>query len=222
MTNIIIKIENSSNYGIINDNLINYDEQKLLGEYLLNFKLKRIRCWSEKNVGLSGMQILYKNRITSQEVKTIDVIKKDFSGEEQEITLDSNEMINKVILWKDEALRGFEIKTNKGREKKFGWCGEGTKEEFEKFVNHYLIGFFLGFHKKEGILSMGFYFVKEEDYYLLLYLGIFMLRIKLKKKDFKNKIMEKLPTMDISDKALFHTCSLPNNQFFGIFKYIFG
>ncbi len=80
----------------------------------------------------------------------------------------------------------------------------------------------MGFHKKEGILSMGFYFIREKDYYLLLYIGIFMLRIKLKNTEFKNKIKEKLPKLDISDKALFLTCSLPDNQFFGIFKYIFA
>ena len=220
---ILTKIENTSNYGMVNENTTPYDDQRILNEYLLNFKLSKIRCWYERNVGLSGMQLTYTNRITSQEIKTIDVLIKDFNGEEQEISFESNEMVNEVILWKDEALRGFEIKTNKAKEKKFGWCGEGTKVVLDEFKgNNYLVGFFLGFHKKEGILSMGLYYINQKDFYLLLYLGIFMLRVKLKKEEFKKQIKDKLCTMNNSDKMLYYTCCLPDNQFFGIFKYIYA
>jgi hypothetical protein len=226
MTNIdkilLTRIENTSNYGTINDNITFYDDQRILNQYLLNFRLSKIRCWSEKNVGLSGIRLTYKNRITSQEQKTIDVLTKDFSGDETEISFDSNEAINEVTIWKDEALRGFEIKTNRGKEKKFGWCGEGQKVELDEFQgDRTLVGFFLGFHKKEGILSMGFYYINKDSYYLLLYQGIFMLRVKLKKEEFKNKVKEKLSTMNYSDKALYYACCLPDNPFFCIFKYIF-
>ena len=68
---------------------------------------------------------------------------------------------------------------------------------------------------------MGFYYINKKSFYLLLNLGIFMLRIKLKRVEFKNKIKDKLSTLEISDKALYLACCLPDNQFFGIFKYIF-
>ena len=218
------RIENTSNYGLIKENTIFHDEQRILGEYLLNYRIYKIRCWTETNVGISGIQIYHIDRITSQNVKTIDVVKKECIGEEEdEIILNPNEMVNEIILWKEEALRGFEVKTNKNRKKQFGWCGEGTKIELDEFDNgnNYLVGLFLGFHKKDGIQSMGFYYINKKSFYLLFNLGIFMLRIKLKNEEFKNKIKEKLSNLDDSDKVLYNVCCLPNNQFFGIFKYIF-
>ena len=221
--NLLTRIENTSNYGLIKENVTTFDEQRILGEYLLNFKIHKIVCWSEINVGLSGIKIIHINRITSEKVESINVNKKEFGNEEEEeIILEKNEMINNIILWKEEALRGFEIKTNKKTEQKFGWCGEGTRIELDEFDGYnYLVGFFLGFHKKEGILSMGFYYINKKNFYLLLNLGIFMLRVKLKNKEFNKKIKDNLNNLDIVDKAVYFTCCLPDNQFFEIFKYIF-
>ena len=219
----VIKIENTSNYGIIKDIIINYDIKTLLGEYILNYKLYKIRCWTETNQGISGIQITYKDRITSKEILTIDISPKEFSSEE-EIILETNEMINKITLWKEEAFRGFEVTTNKNREKKFGWCGTGTKVDLDEFDNgnNCLVGFYLGYNKKESIInSMGFYYINKKTFYLLLNLGIFMLRIKSKKNEFRKKIEEKLTNLDHSDKALYKACCLPDNPFFSIFKYIF-
>ena len=155
----ITKIENTSNYGLLKEGAQLYDEQRILNEYLLNFKIYKIRCISVKHVGIAGIRILHKDRITYQDVKTIDISVNELNGEEEEITLEQNEIINEVIIWKDEALRGFEIKTNRGRTKTFGWCGEGTKVELDELDNgkNYLVGFFFGFHKKDGIQSMGIY-----------------------------------------------------------------
>ena len=214
-------IENTSNYGLVKENLTYYDEQKILGEYLLNYRIYKIRCRYEKNIGLSGIQIIHKDRITSQEITTIDISKNEYE-EEDEIIFDSKEMINEITLWKDDALRGFKIKTNKGRLKDFGWC-EGTKVELDEFDNgnNYLVGFFLGFHIKEGIQCMGYYYINKRNYYQLLNLGFFQLRVKLKKEEFKKKIEAKLNQLDYSDQVLFKACCLPDNPFFGIFKYIF-
>ena len=219
----LIKIYNTSNYGLIKENTLFYDDQRILDKYILNFKLYRIRCWSVVNVGISGLEIYYKDRITSKEVKTIDAKKKEGGDEEeQEFILESNEMINQAIIWKNDALLGFEIKTNKGREQKFGWCGEGKDVKFDEFDgNNYICGFFCGFHKKDGVISLGFYYINQRNFYLLLYFGIICLRIKLKKEEFKNKIDEKVNRMSYSDKALYKACILPNNQFHEIFKYIF-
>ena len=220
-----IKIENTSNYGLIKENMTFYDDKRLLGEYLLNFKLEKIRCISKNNVGISGIQIFYKDRITSKTIIGIDTKNKiNEDEEEQEITLGSNEMINEVTVWKDEALRGFEVKTNKGRNKKFGWCDEGTKIELKdelKDGDNYVVGIFCGHHKKEGVLCIGFYNVDKKSFYLILNLGIFMLRIKSKKEEFRKKIDENFNKLNKSDKVLYKACCLPNNTFFEIFKYIF-
>ena len=221
--NDLIKIYNTSNYGLIKENTTFYDDQRVLNEFAINFKLHRIRCWSIVNVGISGLEIYYKDRRTSKEVKTIEAKKKECGDEEeQEIILEYNEMIDKAIIWKNDAILGFEIKTNKGREQKFGWCGEGTKVELDELNgNNYVCGFFCGFHKKDGVISLGFYYLNKKGFYLLLYEGFFRLRVKLRKEEFKNKIDEKVNQMSYSDKTLYKTCALPNNQFHEIFKYIF-
>ena len=223
-----ITIENTSNFGLIKENLQTFDERKILGKYLLNYKLQKIRCFYEKNVGICGLQISYVERMTSQEVKTIDIGKKNKNDniEEQEITLESNEMINKISIWLCEQFRGFEVVTNKNKKQKFGWCEENNecrKIDLDEFYlnNNLLVGFFGSFHKVEGILSMGFYFVKEKSFYLFSYDGLFRLRVKLKNEDFKKKIYENFNNLKFSDKALCKACCLPDNQFFGIIKYIF-
>ena len=224
----IISIENTSNFGLLKENTQRFDEKIILGGYILNYKINKIRCFYEKNVGICGLQIYYKERMTSQEIKTIDVGKKNLNEniEEQEITLDSNEMINKITIWKSDQFRGFEVMTNKNKKQRFGWCEEGNEcqkidlDEFNK-NNNCLIGFYGTFHKIEGILSMGFYYVQEKLFYLFSYDGLFRLRVKLKNDEFNKKILEKFDQLKYSDKVLYKACSLPNNQFFGIIKYIF-
>ena len=166
--------------------------------------------------------------MTSQETKTIDVGKKytNENIEEQEIVLDSNEMINKLTIWICDQFRGFEVMTNKNKKQRFGWCEEGKEwkkiylDEFSE-NNNYLIGFYGSIHKIEGILSMGFYYIKEKSFYLFSYVGLFRLRVKLKNEEFRKKVFENFERYKFSDKALCKACILPDNQFFGIIKYIF-
>ena len=223
-----ITIENTSNFGLIKENLQRFDEQKILGKYLLNYKLQKIRCFYEKNVGICGLQIFYVERMSFQEIKTIDIGKKFINEniEEQEIILDSNEMINKVSIWLGDQFRGFEVITNKNKKQRFGWCEEGKeskKIDLDEFYenNNYLVGFFGAIHKIEGILNMGFYYIKEKSFYLFSYLEIFRLRVKLKNEEFSKKVFDRFAQLKFSDKALCKACTLPDNQFFGIIKYIY-
>ena len=222
-----IGIENTSNFGLLKENTQFFDEDKYLGKYLLNYKLHKISCLYEKNVGICGLHIYYTERMTSKEVKTIDIGKNNANGniEEQEIILDSNEMINKITIWLCEQFRGFEVTTNKNKKQRFGWCEEGKecqKIDLNEFHenNNYLVGFFGSFHKIEGILNMGFYYINKKSFYLFSYKGLFALRIKLKNEKFKEKIFENFDKLKFSDIALLKACDLPDNQFFGIIKYI--
>ena len=224
----LITIEYTSNFGLIKENLETFDEHKILGNYLLNYKIQKIKCYYEKNVGICGFQIFYVERMTSQEIKTIDIGKKikNDNIEEQEIVLEPNEMINKITIWICEQFRGFEVGTNKDKKQKFGWCEENNnckKIDLDEFYkdNNFLVGFYGAFHKIDGILSMGFYYVREKLFYLFSYDGIFRLRVKLKNEEFKKRIFDNFNNLKLSDKALCKVCCLPDNQFFGIIKYIF-
>ena len=57
-------IQYTLNYGLIKENVVFYDDEKILKENLFNYKLYRIKCWTEKNGGLLGLEIYYRHRIT--------------------------------------------------------------------------------------------------------------------------------------------------------------
>ena len=63
-------IQYTLNYGLIKENVVFYDDEEILKENLFNYKLYRIKCWIEKNGGLLGLEIYYRHRITSKEIKT--------------------------------------------------------------------------------------------------------------------------------------------------------
>ena len=221
-------INDTFSYGLVKDKYkYYYDEEIMLKKTILkdkdktfDYRLFKIKCWMDNLKGLTGIQIYHENRFNSEIIKTIDIQAKTFD-EEQDIILEPNEYINKVSVWKDDLLNGFEIKTTKGRESIFGLCA-GVKIELDEFEkgDNYLIGFGLGF--EETIINMKFYYINKKPFYLYLNLGIFMLRVKLKNDDFKDKIKENLKNLNYSDKALYNICCLPDNQFFGIIKYIFN
>ena len=224
----LICIGNTSIFGEIKEINQVFDEEKILGQYLINYKLHKIICYYEKNVGISGLQVYYTERMTSQEVKTIDIIKKNIPDniEEQELILESNEIINKITIYIFEQFRGFEVITNKNNKRKFGWCeiinnDEKTKADLLEFDgSNCLLGFFGSFNKIEGITGLGFYYINTKFYHLFAYYGFFLLRIKLKKEEFKEKTLKNINKMKYSDKVLFKACCLPNNPFFEIIKYI--
>ena len=66
---------------------------------------------------------------------------------------------------------------------------------------------------------MGCYYLDRKVFTLILYSGLFSLRIKLKDEKYKKEIDNKLKDMDYSDKALYYICLLPINQFNEIMKF---
>lgn len=220
------EIKDTFSYGLVKDNYQYYYDEKLilkengLEENTLDYSLYKIKCLLNKTIGITGIQIFHQNRyINSEIIKTININSNIFD-EEQEITFDPKEYINKISVWKDDLFKGLEIITTKNRQKIFGLC-QGVKIDVDEFNgNNYLIGFNLGFEK--SIINMGFYYINKKYFFLYLNLGVFMLRVKLKSDYYKNKIKENLNNIDYSDKALFNVCCLPDNQFFGVVKYIFN
>ena len=225
LRNDLIIIENTSPFGEVKEMSQPFDDENNLGSFLINYKLHKILCYYEKNVGICGLQIYYIERMKSQEIKTIDVCKKNIGDniEEQELILESNEIIDRITIYIFEQFRGFEVITNKNNKKKFGWCelNEGQKHELDVFDgSNCLMGFFGNFNKIEGVTSLGFYYLNKKVFHLVSHFGFFLLRIKLKNQEFKEKILKILDKMKYSDKALFKTCCLSDNTFFEIIKYI--
>ena len=216
----IVEYEATPNYGLITEKSIILDDYNIFREFLIGYRLHKIKCWIEKNNGIVGIQLCYKDRETNEEIISIDKNKQE-EFISQEFILDSLEVITQLIIWKKDSLKGFEVNTNKKRIKRFGY-DEGERiipEEFEEKNINIILGFFFTYEPNIGISSIGCYYCNRKKFATILYSGILYLRIKLKNENFKNETQKRLNDMDFSDRALYYTCLLPNKQFFGILKY---
>ena len=219
--NKIVEYEATSNYGLITEKSLNLDDCETFKEFLIGYRLHKIKCWSENEKGIIGIQLCYKDRETNEEIISINQNRPDDSNF-QEFILDPLELITELSVWKNTALNGFEICTNKNRIKRFGF-DDGEKiitEEFKEKNINIILGFFFTYEPiNKKISSMGCYYLNRKYFSIILYSGILYLRIKLKDEKYKNEIKNRLKDMDISDRALYYTCLLPSNQFFVILKY---
>ena len=224
----IISIETTSNYGIIKDNSINFDVQNIFGERFLEYRLQKIKCQKDNNLGIVNLEIFYREKDTNLQIKSIDLKKPDSLADDiEQYEFESMEMVTGLIIFKNkenEKFNGFEIKTNRKRVKQFGICDDNSLkielDEFSKGEN-YLLGFFGAFDKNDGVQSMGFYYINKLSYNLIFYYGYFELKIKLKRKEYKKEIEKKKDKMSLDEKAIFMTASLPSNQFYQIVKFAF-
>ena len=218
--NKIVEYEATPNYGLTTEKSIILDDLLIFKEFLIGYRLHRIKCWVEKNSGIIGIQLCYKDRETNEEIISIDKHRAEETTS-QEFILHPLELITGLVIWKNNSLSGFEITTNKKRIKRFGY-DDGEKilpEEFSENNINIILGFFFTYEPKIGISSIGCYYLNRKVFSLILYSGILYLRIKLKDEKFKSEIKSRLNEMDNSDKALYYTCLLPSNQFYGIIKY---
>lgn len=218
----LVRYESTPNYGLCTENSIPLDDRDVFQELLITYRLHKIRCWIETNTGIVGIQLTYKDRETNEEIVSIDVHKSgDYTV--QEFTLDPLEFIIQSKLWKKDAVIGFEVTTNKKRSQRFGYDnGEMIIPEGLDSIQNLVMGFYFTYEYNKGITSMGYYYLNRKNFSLVLYSGLLYLRIILKDKNFKENIKKKLDTLTFEEKALYLTCTLPDNTFFGIVKYTLG
>ena len=215
----LVEYSATPNYGLITEKSITLDDISIFGYYLISYRVHTIRCWQNKQLGIIGIQLHYKDRDTNEDIISVNKVKNDKSTL-VEFILDPLEFIIGLTIYKSDLLNGFSIKTNKKREKLFGY-DLGDKiipEEFEEDKN-VILGFFFTFEPNMRASSIGCYYLNKTFFSLILYSGILYLRIRLKDEKFKNEIEKKLDKLDKPYVALFKMCLLPNIQFYGVLKY---
>ena len=215
----LVEYSTTPNYGLITEKSITLDDISIFGYYLISYRVHSIRCWQNKQLGIIGIQLHYKDRDTNEDIISVNKVKNDKSTL-VEFILDPLEFIIGLTIYKSDLLNGFSIKTNKKREKLFGY-DLGDKiipEEFEEDKN-VILGFFFTFEPNMRASSIGCYYLNKTFFSLILYSGILYLRIRLKDEKFKNEIEKKLDKLDKPYVALFKMCLLPNIQFYGVLKY---
>ena len=216
----LVNYEATSNYGLITEKSLLLDDLLIFNEFLICYRLHRIRCWQNKQLGLIGIQLFYKDRVTNEEIISLNK-SKNTESTLVEFNLDSLEYITGLTIYKTDLLNGFSIITNKKRQKLFGYdIGEKIiPEAFEEEGKNVILGFFFTFEPNFVISSVGCYYLNRIFFSMILYSGVLYLRIKLKDEKFRKEIENKINTIDKSFKALFKMCLLPNILFYGVLKY---
>ena len=121
-----------------------------------------------------------------------------------------------------ERLIGFEIITNKGQIKKFGYGDDSqliTIPELENKEN-VVVGFEISADDKDGITGMCCYYLPKNKYMTFIHSGFFYLKAKLRNKDYKKKIEGKIQKLDRKFQILYQTCLLPDYQFLQVMRFV--
>ena len=211
----------SWNYGTVSDDSTHFNTYDKLGDILLDYKLIKIKCQLISNKSISGIQFIYRNINNGKEVALIDIKSSEKDLIEQEMVLNNENIIDLKVFLREVKLVGFEVTTNRNHSKKFGY---GNDEELIKIsdlenLDNVVVGFGVCYGKELGVSSLYFYYMKRLDYVLQIYSGVLSLKVKLKEKDFRQKVEEKLSKMSEKNKLFYRICSLPDNLYFGIIKY---
>ena len=216
----LVDYQATPNYGLITENSILLDDLLIFNEFLISYRIHKIRCWQNKQLGIIGIQLYYKDRDTNEEIISINKVK-NADSTLIEFNLNPLEYITGLTIYKTDLLNGFSIITNKKREKLFGYdIGEQIiPESFEEEGKNVILGFFFTFEQNLVISSIGCYYLNRIFFSLILYSGILYLRIKLKDEGFRKEIENKLDKLDKPYIALYKICLLPNIQFYGVLKY---
>ena len=199
----------------------NYDYSSANEKDILDYRLQKIVCKlnSEKQQ-IQSMTLIYKNRNTGQLITLLDTVKsKTNEGIEMAYTFGDFEVINKVNIWvKDYNLIGFEIETNEGNHKKFGYGdNESLKIDTFKSGNKVILGLGVNAGRQYGVSSIYFYYIDRVHLAAIEYAGLLQLRAKLKaNQDFKNKFEAKKSSLNEKEKFILDICELPDTAFFPI------
>ena len=123
-----VEIYKTNNYGLAQQATKIHDIQKIQIN-LLNYYLYKIKCEIKTNNCILGIKLIYKNRNDNKKIDVINIEAKKKASLEQEYTFESSEYIVDLRLRLKDRLIGFEIATDKGEIKKFGY---GDEEQLVK------------------------------------------------------------------------------------------
>ena len=216
-----VEIVETCIYGSVrNQNRL--DMKEILGNKLLDYRIKKIKCQLKDNSFIAGIQIICRNTNDGSTKAIIDYQSKENNLTEQEFDL-KNEGIKEMRVWinTDIVLIGFEIKTDKNRVFKFGYGNDEQLVKISDFTEEerFIVGFGVYTDGDNGVTAIYGQYISKKKYISLIYSGIFSLRLKIKNPDFKDKLEKNVDKMAEKNKILYRICQLPDNQFFNIIKY---
>ena len=141
-----------------------YDLCDELGEKILDYRLKKMSYALNSNQRIDKIKLEYINKSdgTSKVFETPNLEGSNHKLEEYDLE-DDEEIVKIKVYLKDINLLGFEIFTNKGKNKKIGF-GEENESNVEKDVekgDKVIVGFGFNSSNRYGVYSMHFYYVDK-------------------------------------------------------------
>ena len=208
--------------------------QNIKEEEILNYKIHKIICEIVANKYIASLKVIYKNRNDGQEVTLLETptYKKENNENlvEQDFAFDEFEEIISVRVWVEDNNRliGFEIETNKGNTKKFGYGNDDSliiidnleRKDKDKIIkDKIVIGFGVNVSVKDGVTGLCCYYIGKTLYSVALGSGMLYLRNKIKNKNmnvnFSKEENEQMYTLQ-------KVCDSSDVLFFEIMKYVVG
>lgn len=218
-----IEINVTCMYGSLLENSKYESAKKNAKDKILNYSLSKILCQITQN-HIVGLKFFYTDRTDGSVSTFVNIEPPKDKGDliEQEMELSSFENVIDARVWlKDVKLTGFEITTSKGNIQKFGYGSDQELILIHDFENHdqAVVSFGAYYDDKEGVTGIEMDYLDKRKYYISLYSGVFYLRLKMKKEDYRKNMDIKIKDKPEHLQVLYRTCSLPDNSFFGVMKY---
>ena len=191
--------------------------------------LKSVKVYFSKNKVLIGIESSFANIINGQ--KKLNIYhggEKDMNPNEleiQELKMRIGEYVSDFVIGLDDEfniIKYVKIMTNKKNEIEFG---ENNQKKLTILTDKEdnMIQYFFGEYEKEGIINIGYVYLKKKNFAFYTIFPILKLRYKITHdKEFKEKYESNYKSLlkdNIPMIYLYRTCILPETMFAKILKY---
>ena len=206
----------------IDDTTLEYNVcQKVEPEKILNYKIHKIICKLVSNKYIASLKLIYKDRNNGEEITLLETPSEgnnlveldpfEFSEQEEIISI-------RVWVENNKRLLGFEIKTNKGNTKKFGYGDNNNLIKIDELESNdkIVVGFGVYHSKTDGVTGLFCYYINKKLHCTILSLGMLYLRNKIKNKTLSVDVTKE---EDEQMYTLKKVCGLADVIFFEIAKY---
>ena len=190
-------------------------------ENIYEYRISRIKVFIGENNSIRGLQAFYKNKkgevvpgtegrdinIKELDIKILDIPPNDY-------------LCNLRIFVGDDYISKLIFTTRTGKEL---IVGNDDGEEISIYSlnsnkDNIILNIAGGYRDHLDLFTSKY--INIYDYLVATTIGYFELKKKLRKEDFKQKILKNFNNLSESNKALFHACCLTNDVFKEIFKYL--
>ena len=230
------KYNSTPMYGVIlaKDKLRFNDCDLFKGDSWKYAVLKKIKLWwgspqkkeIAKNKTLLGIQCKYKNIITGEEKKSLIHSGQLLSSDliEKELELKQGEYFNKFYIGFDYEISYIKFETNLNSILEFGKIINNEMKTVKLNNDKNMIQCFIGYFNKNRILALQCKYISIKNYNFINLMDILRLRhfFKMNEKEkekWKNKSL--LNKYNIYIKSVAKLCTLPDNHFFSVIKYLY-